>query len=147
VAKASFSCNFIGRATLNSYSSNLLLPFSPLWLKEADMNPLLSQIRGQLPNETVPFGLVFRAKVIEGKRAEYIEAARRAQAGTQKEPGNIFYRFFWDAQDPLQYVLLEAWQDFGALVAHFETTHFRQYGEEAQSFREGSPSFEVLLDL
>ena len=111
------------------------------------MNPLLSQIRGQLPNETVPFGLVFRSKVIEGKRAEYIEAARRAQEGAQKEPGNIFYQFFWDAQDPLQYVLLEAWRDFGALVAHFETTHFQQYSEEAQSFREGTPSFEVLLDL
>ena len=111
------------------------------------MNPLLAQIRGQLPNETVSFGLLVRGKVIEGKRTAYIEAARRAQAGTQKEPGNIFYRFFWDAQDPLQFVLLEAWQDFGALVAHFEAPHFRQLGEEAQSLREGPPSFEVLLDL
>jgi quinol monooxygenase YgiN len=111
------------------------------------MNPLLAQIRGQLPNETVPFGLLVRGTVIEGKRSAYIEAAHRAQAGTQKEPGNIFYRFFWDAQDPLQFVLLEAWQDFSALVAHFEAPHFLQFGEEAQSLREGPPSFEVLLDL
>ena len=111
------------------------------------MNPLLAQIRGQLPNETVPFGLLVRGKVIEGKRTAYIEAARRAQEGTQKEPGNIFYRFFWDAQDPLQYVLLEAWQDFGALVTHFETPHFIRFGEENQSLKEGPPSFEVLLDL
>ena len=79
------------------------------------MNPLLAQIRGQLPNETVPFGLLVRGKVIEGKRAEYIEAARRLQEGTQKEPGNIFYRFFWGAQDPLKYVLLEAWAKTSAL--------------------------------
>ena len=111
------------------------------------MNPLLSQIRGQLPNETVPFGLLFRAKIIEGKRAAFIDAARTAQEATQKEPGNIFYRFFWDAQDPLQYVLLEAWQDFGALVSHFETSHFSRFGEEVQSLREGSPKIEVLLDL
>ena len=111
------------------------------------MNPLLSQIRGQLPNETVPFGLLVRGKVIEGKRAAYIEAARRVQEGTQKESGNIFYRFFWDAQDPLQYILLEAWQDFGALVSHFETSHFSRFGEEVQSLREGSPKIEVLLDL
>ena len=111
------------------------------------MNPLLSQIRGQLPNETVPFGLLFQAKIIEGKRAAFIDAARAAQEATQKEPGNIFYRFFWDAQDPMEFVLLEAWQDFGALVAHFEAPHFIQYGEEAQSLREGPPSFEVLLDL
>lgn len=111
------------------------------------MNPLLAQIRGQLPNETVPFGLLFRGKIIEGKRSAYIEAARRAQAGTEKEPGNIFYRFFWDAQDPLQYVLLEAWQDFGALAAHFETPHLQKFGEEAQSLRAGPSSFEVLLDL
>jgi quinol monooxygenase YgiN len=90
---------------------------------------------------------LFRGKVIEGKRNAYIEAARRAQAGTQKEPGNIFYRFFWDAQDPMQFVLLEAWQDFGALAAHFETPHLQKFGEEAQTLREGPPSFEVLLDL
>jgi quinol monooxygenase YgiN len=111
------------------------------------MNPLLSQIRGQLPNETVPFGLLVRGKVIEGKRTAYIEAARRAQAGTQKEPGNVFYRFFWDAQDPLQFVLFEAWQDFGSLVAHFETEHFQRMSEESQSLREGQVNFEVLLDL
>ena len=111
------------------------------------MNPLLSQIRGQLPNETVPFGLLVRGKVIEGKRTAYIEAARRVQEGTQKEPGNIFYRFFWDAEDPLEYVLLEAWQDFNALVAHFEAPHFTRFGEENQSLREGPPSFQVLLDL
>jgi quinol monooxygenase YgiN len=111
------------------------------------MNPLLSQIRGQLPNETVPFGLLVRGKVIEGKRAAYIEAARRVQEGTQNEPGNIFYRFFWDAEDPLEYVLLEAWQDFNALAAHFEAPHFIRFGEENQSLREGPPSFQVLLDL
>ena len=111
------------------------------------MNPLLSQIRGQLPNETVPFGLLFQAKIIEGKRAAFIDVARAAQEATQKEPGNIFYRFFWDAQDPLQYVLLEAWQDFGALVSHFEASHFSRFGEEVQSLREGSPTIEVLLDL
>jgi quinol monooxygenase YgiN len=92
------------------------------------MNPLLAQIRGQLANETVSFGLLVRGKVLEGKRAEYIEAARRAQEGTQKESGNIFYRFFWNSRDPLQYVLLEAWQDFGALARHFETSHFQRAG-------------------
>jgi quinol monooxygenase YgiN len=111
------------------------------------MNPLLAQIRGQLPNETVPFGLLFRGKIIEGKRTAFVEVARGTQGATQKEPGNIFYRFFWDAQDPLQYVLLEAWQDFGALVAHFETPHFIRMAEETQSLREGQPTIEVLLDL
>jgi (4S)-4-hydroxy-5-phosphonooxypentane-2,3-dione isomerase len=111
------------------------------------MNPLLAQIRGQLPNETVPFGLLFRAKIVEGKRTAFIEAAHEAQEATQKEPGNIFYRFFWDAQDPLQYVLLEAWQDFGALVAHSETPHFIRMAEETQSLKEGPSQIEVLLDL
>jgi quinol monooxygenase YgiN len=111
------------------------------------MNPLLAQIRGQLPNESVPFGLLVRGKVLEGKRAEYIEAAKRVQQGTQKEPGNIFYRFFWDAEDPLQYVLLEAWQDFGSLAAHFEAPHFIRMGEEGPSLREGPSSVKVLLDL
>jgi ABC-type dipeptide/oligopeptide/nickel transport system permease subunit len=48
------------------------------------MNPLLAQIRGQLANEAVSFGLLVRGKVLEGKRTEYIEAAQRAQEGTQK---------------------------------------------------------------
>ena len=111
------------------------------------MNSLLAQIRGQLPNETVPFGLLVRGNVIEGKRAEFAEAAHRSQDGTQKEPGNIFCRFFWDAQDPLQYVLVEAWRDFGALVAHFETSHFQKLGEEIDSLGDGPPTFGVLLDF
>jgi hypothetical protein len=39
------------------------------------MNPVLAQIRGQLPNETASFGLVVRGKVIEGKRPAYIGVA------------------------------------------------------------------------
>ena len=94
------------------------------------MNPLLAQIRGQLPNETVPFGLLVRGKVIEGKRAEYIEAAQLLRGRNPRgNRGNIFYRFFWNAQDPLKYVLLEAWQDSAALVAHFEAPHFIRMGE------------------
>jgi quinol monooxygenase YgiN len=111
------------------------------------MNPVLAQIRGQLPNETASFGLLVRGKVIEGKRPAYIQAARLAQEATRKEPGNIFYRFFWDPRDPLEFVLLEGWQDFGALVAHFESSHFLQLAQEAQSLTEGPPTIDVLLEL
>jgi quinol monooxygenase YgiN len=111
------------------------------------MNPVLAQIRGQLPNETVSFGLLVRGKVIEGKRPAFIQAARLAQEATRKESGNIFYRFFWDARDPLEYVLLEAWQDFGSLAAHFESNHLQQLALDSQSLTEGPPVIHVLLDL
>jgi antibiotic biosynthesis monooxygenase len=67
--------------------------------------------------------------------------------GLRKSPGTIFIAFFWNSQDPLQYVLLEAWQDFGALARHFETSHFQRLADERQSLTEGPPSVEVLLDF
>jgi hypothetical protein len=57
------------------------------------MRPLLTQIRGQLPNETVSFGLLLRGKVLEAK-TEYVEAAGRPKKRLRKNPEIFFIAFF-----------------------------------------------------
>jgi hypothetical protein len=60
-----------------------------------NMNPLLAQIREQLPSEAVPFGLVVRGEVLEPELSAFTQLAQETQAATRKEPGNVFYFFFF----------------------------------------------------
>jgi quinol monooxygenase YgiN len=108
------------------------------------MNPLLAKIREQLPNETAPVGLV-RGEVLEDQLSAFIKLARATEESTQKERGNLFYRFFFSPKDPLEYVLLETWENFPALAAHFETAHFKQFAEGTESLTGERFSIEVLL--
>ena len=111
------------------------------------MDPLLAKIREQLPSEPAPFGLLVRGEVLEGQMSAFTKLALATQEGTQKEPGNLFYRFFFSAQNPPEYVLLETWENFPALAAHFETAHFKQFSQGTESLTGERLSFEVLLGL
>jgi quinol monooxygenase YgiN len=44
-------------------------------------------------------------------------------------------------------VLLETWENFPAPAAHFETTHFKQFGQGTESLTGERFSVEVLLTL
>jgi quinol monooxygenase YgiN len=44
------------------------------------------------------------------------ESTKKEPGSTKKEPGNLLYRFFFSAQDPLEYGLLESWENFPALA-------------------------------
>jgi quinol monooxygenase YgiN len=109
------------------------------------MDPLLAKIRAQLPSETLSFALIVRGEVLKEQLLAFTKLARATQESTQKEPGNLLYRFFFDAQDPLEYVLLESWENFPALVAHFETGHFKQFAQGTESLTGERFSVEVLL--
>jgi hypothetical protein len=76
------------------------------------MNPLLAKIREQLPSEAVPFGLVVRGEVLEEQLSAFTKLAKATEEGTHEEPGNLFYRFFFSAQNPLEYVRLKLGQIF-----------------------------------
>jgi Antibiotic biosynthesis monooxygenase len=80
------------------------------------MDPLLAKIRAQLPSETLSFALIVRGEVLKEQLLAFTKLARATQESTQKEPGNLLYRFFFDAQDPLEYVLLESWKIFRRLL-------------------------------
>jgi quinol monooxygenase YgiN len=109
------------------------------------MDPLLAKIRAQLPSETLSFALIVRGEVLKEKLMAFTKLARATQESTQREPGNLLYRFFFSAQDPLEYVLLESWENFPVLVAHFETAHFKQFAQGTESLTGGRFSVEVLL--
>jgi len=106
---------------------------------------LLAKIRAQLPSETLSFALIVRGEVLKDKLLAFTKLARATQESTQKEPGNFLYRFFFSAQDPLEYVLLESWENFPALAAHFATAHFKQFARGTESLTGERFSVEVLL--
>jgi quinol monooxygenase YgiN len=111
------------------------------------MNPLLAKIREQLPSEAVPFGLVVRGEVLEEQLSAFTKLAKATEEGTHEEPGNLFYRFFFSAQNPLEYVLLETWTNFPALAEHFETAHFQRFSQDSESLTGERFSVEVLLGI
>ena len=111
------------------------------------MDPLLAKIRAQLPSQTLSFGLLVRGEVLKEQLSAFTKLAHATEESTQKEPGNLLYRFFFSAQDPLEYVLLETWENFPALAAHFETTHFKQFAQGTESLTGERFSVEVLLTL
>jgi quinol monooxygenase YgiN len=111
------------------------------------MNPLLAQIREQLPSEAAPFGLLVRGEVVEQQLSAFTQLAAETQAATRKDPGNIFYFFFFSAKDPLEYVLVETWENFAALAAHFDTAHFERFSQASEFLTGERFSVEVLLGI
>ena len=109
------------------------------------MNPLLAKIHEQLPNETVSFAVFVRGEILKEQLSAFTKLAHTTEESTAKEPGNLLYRFFFSAQDPLEYVLLESWANFPALAAHFETKHFKQFAKGTESLTGERFSVEVLL--
>src|SRR6266481_2136537 len=65
------------------------------------MDPLLAKIRAQLSSETLSFGLLVRGEVLKEQLSAFTKLAHVTEESTQKEPGNLLYRFFFSAQDPL----------------------------------------------
>jgi quinol monooxygenase YgiN len=108
---------------------------------------LLVKIREQLSIETTPFALVVRDEVLETQLSAFTRLAKAMEEDTQREPGNLFYRFFFSAQNPLEYVLLETWESFPALAAHFETAHFKQFSDGSESLTGERFSVEVLVGI
>ena len=46
-------------------------------------------------------------------------------AATRAEPGNLFFDWFRDAEDPNVWLLVEAFRDGAAGNAHVESAHFK----------------------
>jgi quinol monooxygenase YgiN len=71
------------------------------------------------------FVVKFHAK--PGKNAELEKAFREMQDGVRKnEPGNVYYDFFVDSQDPQMYVIIERYKDAAGTAAHGKSEHAKK---------------------
>ena len=68
--------------------------------------------------------LVVKLELQEGKKAEFIEIAKRMVDGSQKEPGNIEYHLYEELDEANTVAFIEKWRDQEALNFHERTDHF-----------------------
>lgn len=65
---------------------------------------------------------------VRAERADAYLAATLANArATRNEPGNVRFDVLQDPEDPLHFVLFEAYVDKAGQQAHFATEHFRAW--------------------
>ena len=70
---------------------------------------------------------------------DWLERARTFTDATRAEPGNLWFDWSRNADDPNQYVLLEAFRDGAAGAEHVGTAHFKAAIKELPAFLVATP--------
>ena len=65
----------------------------------------------------------------EADRDDVVKALYAVVDGTRTEEGNISYVLHQDINDPMTYIIIEAWKSQDAINFHNETPHFKALGE------------------
>lgn len=70
--------------------------------------------------------IVVKFQVEPSHRDEWPSLTSRFTAATRAEPGNLWFEWARSLDDPNVFVLVEAFRDPAAGVAHVQSEHFRQ---------------------
>jgi quinol monooxygenase YgiN len=79
-----------------------------------------------------------RFRVLPDHADSWTEIARSFTEATRAEPGNLWFDWSRDVEDPQEYVLLEAFED-DAAAAHVQSDHFRQAQAELPAYLAETP--------
>ena len=72
--------------------------------------------------------------------AEYLELIRHdAEHSEKDEPGCMRFDVIQDLEDPNRFYYYEVYRDEGALEAHRQTPHFKQYAEKSPALLAALP--------
>jgi quinol monooxygenase YgiN len=71
--------------------------------------------------------LVVRVTIKAGHEDEVLEAFRKLQEETRREPGCITYIVQRSRENPRRYLIYEHYKDQAALDTHRASPHFKQY--------------------
>jgi len=81
--------------------------------------------------------------VKEGQQDGFIEATIRNHEGSVQEPGNLRFDVLQCRDDPLRFLIYEAYESEEAVRAHKETEHYKAWREAVADMmarpREGVP--------
>ena len=70
--------------------------------------------------------IVVRFKVLPEYRDTWLEHVEPFTTATRAEPGNLWFDWSRSVDDPGEYVLVEAFRDGDAGVAHVSSEHFKR---------------------
>lgn len=74
-----------------------------------------------------------KINVKNGENKALLDMTKDLIAKSQAETGCLGYNLYQDANAETDYVMIEQWKDVNALNEHFETPHFKQFGEAVSS--------------
>ncbi|HVY81883.1 MAG TPA: putative quinol monooxygenase [Steroidobacteraceae bacterium] len=93
-----------------------------------------------------PTTMVVKFRVKAGKNAEFEKAFREMQDGVRAhEPGNVYYDFFVDSNDPQLYVIVERYKDADAVAAHGKSEHAKKMIATIRDLMDGPIEAERLI--
>jgi quinol monooxygenase YgiN len=76
---------------------------------------------------------------------EFLELARQYRADVTAEPGNVYFEWSRDIDDPTTFVAVECFRDADAGGAHMGTQHVARFMATAPDFVAAQPSI-VYVD-
>ena len=79
-----------------------------------------------------------RFRVLREHAEAWPEVSRAFTEATRAEPGNLWFDWSRDLEDPQEYVLLESFQD-DAAAAHVQSDHFKQAQADLPPYLEETP--------
>jgi quinol monooxygenase YgiN len=77
---------------------------------------------------------------------EWVDRVRNFTEATQQEPGNLWFEWSRSVDNPNQFVLLEAFRDGEAGIAHVGSKHFKTAIQELPLWLDGIPEI-VNVDV
>jgi quinol monooxygenase YgiN len=70
--------------------------------------------------------IVVRYQVLPEKADQWVSAVESFTKKVREEPGNLWFTWSRSVEDPNEYVLIEAFRDGDAGVAHVQAPHFSE---------------------
>ncbi len=90
-------------------------------------------------------GVIATLKVQDGKGEEFEAVFRDLAAQVRaNEPGNKLYQVFKSRKEATTYIVMEIYQDQGALDAHGKSDHFRAAGPKIAPTMAGRPDIQYF---
>ncbi|MFC0452012.1 putative quinol monooxygenase [Rhodococcus jostii] len=70
--------------------------------------------------------IVVKFKVLDKHQNDWLLVTKEFTDATRSEPGNLWFEWHRSADDPTEFVLIEAFEDGQAGSDHVNTDHFRE---------------------
>jgi quinol monooxygenase YgiN len=77
--------------------------------------------------------------------ADFLAETQSLLVGSRAEEGNVSYSLFQDPQDATKFFFFEEWKNQAAVDIHFETAHFKQFGETLNKYG-SAPAIITIYD-
>ena len=88
-----------------------------------------------------------RMKVHPHKEQDFIDLCHKLEEAVRdSEPGTLLYKFY-RLEEPLQFAVLESFQDHAAEEAHLASPHFKKFGPDMIACLDGGYHREYLYSL